>query len=128
MTRRYGRAPRGQRAEAAVPHERWKTSTFIARLRNNGIVAPFVFDCAMNGAIFRHYIREQLGATLLYLPAYSPDLNPIKMLFAKLKHLLRTASARTINALWDTLGLCLERFPPEGYARCLRHCGYGHPR
>lgn len=158
MTRRYGRAPRGQRAEAAVPHGHWKTSTFIAGLRNNGIVAPFVFDCAMNGAIFRQYIREQLGptlrpgdvvvmdnlsshkvtgirelieargATLLYLPAYSPDLNPIEMLFAKLKHLLRTASARTINALWDTLGLCLERFPPEECARYLRHCGYGHPR
>ena len=63
MTRRYGRAPRGQRAEAAVPRGHWKTSTFIAGLRNNGIVAPFVFDCAMNGAIFRQYIREQLGPT-----------------------------------------------------------------
>jgi len=158
MTRRYGRAPRGQRAEAAVPHGHWKTSTFIAGLRNDGIVAPFVCDCAMNGAIFRQYIREQLGPTLrpgdvvvmdnlfshkvtgirelieacgaklLYLPAYSPDLNPIEMLFAKLKHLLRTASARTIHALWDTLGLCLERFPAGECARYLRHCGYGHPR
>lgn len=158
MTRRHGRAPRGQRAHAAVPHGHWKTSTFIAGLRNDRIVAPFVFSGAMNGLIFRHYIAEQLGptlrpgdvvvmdnlsahkvsgirelieargATLLYLPAYSPDLNPIELLFAKLKHLLRTASERTIDALWTTLGLCLDRFSPDECARYLQHCGYGHSR
>lgn len=156
MTRRYGRAPRGERAQAAVPHGHWKTSTFVAGLRHNGIVAPMVFDGAMNGLIFRHYISEQLaptlrpgdvvvmdnlsahkvsgirelieaqGASLLYLPAYSPDLNPIELMFAKLKHLLRSASARTIDALWTTLGSCLDRFAPDECARYLRHCGYGH--
>jgi transposase len=155
MARRYGRAPRGQRARAAVPHGHWKTSTFIAGLRSDGIVAPFVFDGAINGAIFRQYVEDQLaptltpgdvvvmdnlpahkvtgireliearGAILLYLPPYSPDLNPIELLFAKLKHLLRSAAARTIDRLWTTLGACLERFAPDECRRYLRHCGYG---
>lgn len=155
MTRRYGRAPRGERAVAAVPHGHWKTSTFVAGLRADGIVAPMVMDRAMNGAIFRHYVESQLapalrpgdvvvmdnlaahkvagiraaieraGACLLYLPAYSPDLNPIELLFAKLKHLLRSAAARTIASLWDTLGRCLDRFPPDECRRYIQHCGYG---
>lgn len=157
MTRRYGRAPRGRKAVAAVPHGHWKTSTFVAGLRADGIVAPLVFDGAMNGTIFRHYVETQLGpalrpgdvvvmdnlaahkvagvraaieargATPLYLPAYSPDLNPIELMFSKLKRLLRSAAARTVGALWDALGSCLNRFPPSECRAYIRHAGYGHP-
>ena len=157
MTRRYGRAPRGQKAHAAVPHGHWRTSTFVAALRTDGIIAPFVFDGAMNGAIFRFYVETQLapalhrgdvvvmdnlaahkanvirdliearGAILLYLPAYSPDLNPIELVFAKLKHLLRSAAERTIDRLWTTLGTCLNHFHPSECANYIRHCGYGQP-
>ena len=152
MTRRYGRAPRGQRACAAVPHGHWKTSTFVAGLRASGIVAPFVFDRAMNGAIFRQYVRQLLaptlapgdvvildnlaahkvtgvrhliearGASLLFLPAYSPDLNPIELMFAKLKTLLRSAGARTIERLWTDLGTCLGHFSADECSRYVRHC------
>lgn len=155
MARRYGRSPRGTKAVAAVPHGHWKTSTFVAGLCSTGIVAPFVFDRAMNGDIFRRYVREQLapllrpgdtvvmdnlsahkvsgiadlierqGATLLYLPAYSPDLNPIELLFAKLKNLLRSAAARTVDALWNALGQCLTAFSPDECRRYIRHAGYG---
>jgi transposase len=157
MTRRYGRAPRGHKAHAAVPHGHWRTSTFVAALRTDGIVAPFVFDGAMNGAIFRFYVETQLAPTLrrgevvvmdnlaahkvsgirdlleargaiaLYLPAYSPDLNPIELVFAKLKHLLRSAAERPVDQLWTTLGTCLHRFCPGECERYIRHCGYGHP-
>jgi transposase len=157
MARRFGRAPRGQKAVAAVPHGHWKTSTFVAGLRTEGVVAPMVFDGAMGGAIFRHYVDTQLGptlrpgdvgvmdnlaahkvagvrnaieargATLLYLPAYSPDLNPIELLFSKLKRLLRSAAARTVDALWNILGTCLERFPPSACRAYIRRSGYGHP-
>ena len=156
MARRYGRSPRGQPCRAAVPHGHWKTSTFIAGLRSDGIVAPLVFDGAMNAEIFRHYIGEILaptlapgdvvvmdnlpahkgaaigqliearGARLLYLPAYSPDLNPIELMFAKLKHLLRSAAARSVGRLWNVLGECLSKFTPGECARYLTHCGYGH--
>ena len=155
MTRAYGRSPRGQPCRAAVPYGHWKTSTFVAALRANGITAPFVFDGAMNADIFRQYVRDMLaptlrpgdvvvmdnlpahknqtirdliearGASLRYLPAYSPDLNPIELVFAKLKHLLRSAEVRTVDRLWTTLGQCLQRFPPAECARYLRHCGYG---
>ena len=160
MARRYGRSPRGTKAVAAMPHGHWKTSPFVAGLCvaglcSTGIVAPFVFDCAMNGDIFRRYLRDQLapllrpgdtvimdnlaahkvsgvadliearGATLLYLPAYSPDLNPIELLFAKLKSLLRTAAARTVETLWDTLGQGLAAFSPDECSRYIRHAGYG---
>ena len=157
MTRRYGRAPRGQKAHAAVPYGHWRTSTFIAGLRTDGIVAPLVFDGAMNGDIFRFYVETRLAPTLrrgdvvvmdnltahkvsgirdllkargaiaLYLPAYSPDLNPIELVFAKLKHLLRSAAERTIDKLWTALGTCLRRFHPNECERYIRHCGYGHP-
>jgi transposase len=156
MTRRYGRSPRGQPCRAAVPHGHWKTSTFIAGLRSDASVAPLVFDGAMNAEIFRDYIGEMLaptlavgdvvvmdnlpahkgvaireliearGATLLYLPAYSPDLNPIELMFAKLKNLLRSAAARSVDRLWTVLGDCLRQFTPAECARYLRHCGYGH--
>lgn len=156
MARRYGRSPRGRPCRAAVPHGHWKTSTFIAGLRADGIVAPLVFDGAMNAEIFRYYIDEMLaptllpgdvvvmnnlpahkgaairaliearGATLLYLPPYSPDLNPIELMFAKLKHLLRSAAARSIDRLWTVLGDCLKHFSPAECMRYSRHCSYGH--
>jgi transposase len=155
MTRRYGRAPRGQRLLASVPHGHWKMTTFVGALRHDGITAPFVIDAAMNGAIFLAYVEQVLaptlhpgdivvmdnlpahkvagvkeaiearGATLRYLPPYSPDLNPIELAFAKLKSLLRKAEARTINTLWDVIGKLLDLFPPEECANYFAHDGYG---
>jgi transposase len=155
MTRRYGRAPRGQRLVAPVPHGHWKTSTFVAGLRARGLTAPLVVDGAMNGDIFRAYVEQVLaptlapgdlvvvdnlgshkvagvreaiearGANLVYLPPYSPDLNPIEQAFAKLKALLRKIAARTVAALWDALGDILKRFTPQECANYLANAGYG---
>jgi transposase len=154
MARRYGRAPRGQRALDAVPHGHWKTTTVVAALRADGITAPLVLDGAINGESFLAYVRQFLapalrpgdvlvmdnlpshkvagvreaieaaGATLRYLPPYSPDLNPIEQVFAKLKALLRSEAARTVEALWAAIGHLLARFPPAECARYLAHCGY----
>jgi transposase len=155
MARTRGRSLRGQRLRAAVPHGHWKTSTFVAALRSDGITAPFVIDGAMNGRIFRTYVEEVLaptlskddlviidnlgshkvpgvreaiearGANLLYLPAYSPDFNPIEQVFAKLKQLLRTAAARTVTDLWSAIGRLLDRFPAQECANYFANCGYG---
>lgn len=154
MTRRYGRAPRGQRLVAAVPHGHWKTSTFVAGLRTSGLTAPLVIDGAVNGDIFRAYVEQVLaptlqpgdvvildnlashkvtgvreavearGATLVYLPPYSPDLNPIEQAFAKLKALLRKIAARTVASLWDALGDLLDRFTAHECANYLANAGY----
>ena len=154
MTRRYGRALRGKRLVAPVPHGHWKTSTFVAGLRTTGLTAPLVVDGAMNGDIFRAYVEQVLaptlvpgdivildnlgshrsdkvrlaietrGASLLYLPPYSPDLNPIEQAFAKLKALLRKIAARTICALWDALGDIVARFTPQECANYLANAGY----
>lgn len=154
MARRYGRAPRGQRVIAAVPHGHWKTSTFVAALRTSGLTAPLVVDGAMNGAIFRAYVEQILaptlspgdtvimdnlashkvagvreaiearGAKLVYLPPYSPDLNPIEQAFAKLKTILRKIAARTLATLWDALGDSLTRFSPQQCANYLANDGY----
>lgn len=154
MARIRGRSPRGQRLYAAVPHGHWKTSTFVAALRSDGITAPFVIDCAMNGVIFRTYVEtvlapaladgdivimdnlashkvagvreaiEACGASLLYLPAYSPDLNPIEQAFAKLKGLLRAEAARTVDDLWCAIGRFLDRFSPDECQNYLENCGY----
>ena len=154
MTRRYGRAPRGQRLVAAVPHGHWKTSTFVAGLRTSGLTAPLVVDGAMNGDIFRAYVEQVLaptlkpgdivildnlsshkvagvrelieakGANFVYLPPYSPDLNPIEQAFAKLKALLRKAAARTIARLWDALGDMLGRFTHQECTNYLINAGY----
>jgi transposase len=155
MTRGYGRSPSDQRLVAAVPHGHWRTTTFIAGLRQTGIVAPLVLDGPMTGAAFRAYVEQSLapvlapgdvvvldnlaahkvdgvrqaiaaaGATILYLPAYSPDLNPIEQLFAKLKALLRKAAARTKDQLWSIIGRLLDASPATECANYLRHCGYG---
>ena len=154
MARRYGRAQRGARVVAAVPHGHWKTTTFLAALRHDGITAPCVFDGAINGTRFLAYVEQALaptlrpgdivvldnlrahkvngvraaieaaGAELLYLPPYSPDLNPIELAFAKLKALLRTAARRTVDALWHALGHALDAFSPAECARYLAHAGY----
>jgi transposase len=155
MTRLRGRSPRGEPLHAAAPHGHWHTTTFVAGLRADGLVAPLVLDGAMNGAAFLAYVEQFLaptlqpgdvvvmdnlsshkvagvratiqarGAELLYLPPYSPDLNPIEQVFAKLKHLLRSAAARTKAALWTAIGKLLERFSPDECLRYIRHAGYG---
>jgi transposase len=157
MTRRMGRAPRGQRLVAAVPYGHWKTSTFVAALRSSGLTAPLVVDGAMNGEIFRAYVEQVLaptlepgdivildnlsshkvagihdaiearGASIVYLPPYSPDLNPIEQAFAKLKALLRKLAARTLSRLWHGLGNLLIRFTPRECANYLTAAGYGLP-
>jgi transposase len=154
MSRRYGRAPRGERLIGSVPHGHWKTTTFVAALRAGGMTAPLVIDGAMNGDWFVAYVEqllvptlkpgdvvvmdnlsshkrvrvrqaiEEAGGTLLFLPPYSPDLNPIEQAFAKLKALLRKAGERTVEGLWSFLGQALDLFAPEECRNYLRHCGY----
>lgn len=154
MARLRGRCARGTRLVAAVPHGHWKTSTFIAALRADGLTAPFVLDGAINGEAFVAYVEQVLaptlrpgdivvldnlsshkvagvreaiesrGASLLYLPPYSPDLNPIEQVFAKLKQLLRKAAARTVTTLWDAIGDLLHRFSPQECQNYLANSGY----
>ena len=155
MTRLYGRAPKGERLVACVPHGHWHTTTFVAGLRTTGIVAPLVLDGPMNGEAFLAYTEQMLapclqpgdvlvmdnlpahkvagvaeavrqaGASVLYLPAYSPDLNPIEQVFAKLKTHLRKAAARTQHALYETIKEALQTFRPEEFANYIKHAGYG---
>jgi transposase len=154
MARRRGRCRRGERLVGRVPHGHWKITTFVAGLRCDAVTAPFVIDRPMNGAIFRTYLErcliptlapgdivimdnlpahkvagvretiEAAGARLVYLPPYSPDFNPIEQFFAKLKALLRKAAERSIDALWDRIGLLLDAFSPEECRNYLRHAGY----
>ena len=154
MARLRGRSRSGQRLHAAVPWEHWKTTTFVAGLRVDGLSAPMVLDWAMNGAAFKAYVEQILapslrpgdivvmdnlpshkvdgvrkaikmaGAFLLYLPPYSPDLNPIEQAFAKLKALLRKAAARTIDELWRVIADCLDEFKADECANFLENAGY----
>jgi transposase len=154
MTRLSGWGPKGERLVDAAPAGHWKTTTFVAGLRQDGVIAPFVLDGAMTGAVFRAYVEQMLapallpgdvvvmdnlpahkvagiqeaiqaaGASLLYLPPYSPDLNPIEQLFAKLKALLRKAATRTKEALWATIGELLDRFSAKECQNYLSNCGY----
>ena len=154
LLRRYGRAPRGARVHDHAPCGRWQTSTFLAALRVTGLTAPGVFDGAIDGESFRAYIDQILvptlqpgdiviadnlgahkvagiqraiqaaGATLWYLPPYSPDLNPIELCFAKLKALVRTARCRRTETLWPFLGECLAHFSPDECRNYFLHCGY----
>lgn len=154
MARRYGWSPKGERLIDAAPFGHWRTTTFIAGLRSTGIIAPMVLDGPMTGETFRAYveqflapalspgdvvvldnlpahkvagIREALtavGASILYLPPYSPDLNPIEQVFAKLKALLRKAAARTRDALWDTIGRLLPAFSPQECRNYIENSGY----
>jgi putative transposase len=154
MVRRYGRAPCGERLVAGAPHGHWQTSTFLAALRQDKLTAPCVFDGAINGETFLAYVEqvlvptlesddivimdnlgshkvagvreaiEAVGATLLYLPPYSPDLNPIEQLFAKLKALLRKAAARTFEALLAAIAAALGAFTSSECANYLANAGY----
>ena len=154
MARRTGRSPRGQPLVMPVPFGHWTTTTFVAALRADGLTAPTVIDGAMTGELFEAYVRQQLvptlrpgdvvvmdnlsshkragvrraieaaGAALVFLPPYSPDLNPIELAFAKLKGLLRKAGRRTVEGLWSFLGQALDAFSPQECQNYIRHCGY----
>lgn len=155
MTRTRGWCSRGTPLLAQVPHGRWRTLTLLAGLRQNAVVAPCVVDGPINGRLFTAWVEQSLvptlrprdvvvldnlgshkgwrarqavraaGAHLLFLPPYSPDLNPIEMLFAKLKTLFRKADRRTIEEAWREVGHLLDRFPPDECAAYLRNAGYG---
>jgi transposase len=154
MARLRGRAKRGERVVGRVPWGHWKILTFVAGLRQDGVTAPFVIDRAMTRAIFLEYLRrclvptlrpgdivvmdnlpahkgeavrktiEEAGAELRYLPAYSPDLNPIEQAIAKLKAHLRKAQERTIDALWRRIGKLIDLFPPHECANFFANSGY----
>jgi transposase len=154
MTRSHGRCQRGQRLVAKVPHGRWKTLTFIAALRCDQLTAPCVLDGPINGRSFRAYVEQvlvptlrpgdivvmdnlgshksrairaairQAGAKRFFLPPYSPDLNPIEQVFAKLKTLLRKAAERTVEATWRRIGKLLDCFTQTECANYLKNAGY----
>lgn len=154
MTPPRGRSPRGTRLEADAPFGKWHTQTFIAGLRCDGLTAPWIVDGAMDGAAFDTYVRTQLAPTLqpgdvvildnlnvhkspraaealaergawfLFLPKYSPDLNPIEMAFAKLKTLLRKAKTRTHDALWQAVGDICNLFTQEECWNYFKDTGY----
>lgn len=154
MIRRYGWGPKSNRVIDDVPHGHWMTTTFVAALRSHGFTAPLVVDGPMNGDIFLAYVQQQLvptlkssdivimdnlsshkrvgvreaiestGATLMYLPPYSPDLNPIELAFSKLKTLLRKAAARTSEDLSDIIAKVIDEFSPQECINYFKHCGY----
>ena len=154
MTRLRGRAKRGVRLRARAPFGHWRTQTFIAALRCDRLTAPWVIDRPMNRAVFETYVETQLAPTLepgdivildnlashkserakailkergawfLFLPPYSPDLNPIEMAFSKLKAHLRRIGARTIDALWQAVGDICELYSPEECWNYLKAAGY----
>lgn len=154
MIRPRGRSLRGTRLVQRVPHGHWKTTTFLAALRTSGMTAPVVIDGALNGDVFLAYIRQHLaptlqpgdivimdnlsshkragvraaleavGATLLYLPPYSPDFNPIELAFAKFKWLLKSAAERTVSDLWRRCGQLTDQFQEHECRNYFRHCGY----
>ena len=149
-----GWAPRGRRLNAKVPHGRWKTMTFLAALRHDRINAPWFLEGPIDGESFRIYVENVLvptlhpgdiviidnlgshkgkavrqliraaGAKLFFLPKYSPDLNPIEQVFAKLKHLLRKAAARTVETVCAAIGEVLAAFTPQECANYFRNSGY----
>ena len=154
MARRHGRAPRGQRLRAGVPHGHWKTTTFVGALRVGGMTAPMVLDGPMDGAWFLAYVEQVLaptlspgdivvldnlpahkgaavravieaaGASLLFLPPYSPDFNPIENAFSKLKALLRKAAARRVDHLWAAIATAIDAFTPQECANYFAAAGY----
>ena len=154
MTRLRGRAPKGERLIGKVPHGHWKTSTLIAALGLSGVRCSAVLDGAVNAAAFEAFVQQVLvpglrpgdtvildnlsshkrdrtrelieaaGARLEFLPPYSPDLNPIEMVFAKIKQALRSLGCRTREVLWDSIQPVLDAVTPSDAAHCFRHCGY----
>lgn len=155
MTRLRGRSLRGERLNGKAPFGHWGTQTFVAGLKCDGLIAPWVIDAPMNRAIFETYVETQLapalrpgdvvimdnlsshksqqagktirarGAWLLFLPPYSPDLNPIEMAFSKLKAHLRSTAARTIDDLWKAIGNICALFKPEECSNYFSAAGYG---
>ena len=154
MTRLRGRAPVGQRLIAKIPHGHWKTTTLIAALGLSGVICSTVVDGAVNAETFEAFVEQVLlgqlkpgdlvimdnlsshkrsrtwkliqaaGAQVVFLPPYSPDLNPIEMIFAKVKQLLRSLACRTRQALWEAMQSVLDKVSPTDAANCFRHCGY----
>lgn len=154
LVRRFGRGLPGERVHDHAPDSRWHTTTFLAGLRTTGLTAPAVFDGPIDGASFHAYVEQVLvptltpgdivlcdnlschkspsvraaidaaGAHLIFLPKYSPDLNPIELCFAKLKTILRALRCRTHEAVTAALAACLPRFLPRECANYFRHCGY----
>ncbi len=154
MTRLRGRAPRGERLIDKIPHGHWQTTTLIAALGIKGMRCSTVVDGAVNGDIFEAFVEQVLvpelrsgdvvimdnlsshkrrrireliedaGAHLVFLPAYSPDLNPIELIFAKIKQLLRSMACRTRDALWKAMQAVLDQITPSDAINCYKHCGY----
>ena len=154
MARRYGRAARGQRCRAPVPHGHWKTTTFVGALRRSGMTAPMTLDGAMHGAAFLAYVEQVLaptlkpgdivvmdnlnvhrgdavreaiqsaGAELRFLPPYSPDLNPIEMAFSKFKACLKRRAARTVTELWDAIAQAVSAYTPNECQNYFAAAGY----
>ena len=154
LVRTYGRSDCGARCVGFAPQGHWKVMTAVAAVRLDGLMAPFTIDCPMDGEIFGVYVQQVLvptlrdgdvvvmdnltahkrplikrlieaaGATVLYLPPYSPDFNPIEMIWSKVKRLLRTIAARTIDALHDAFGQAFAAVTPEDIRGCFQHCGY----
>ena len=154
MARRHGRCARGERLRVGVPHGHWKTTTFVAGLRSRGIAAPFVLDGPINRIAFETYVdkvlvpelepgdivimdnlsshkgprvREMIeaaGATLLFLPPYSPDFNPIENAFSKLKAHLRKAAERTVDGLWNAIGRVIDLFTLAECRNFFKAAGY----
>lgn len=154
MVRRHGRSPKGQRLRAGAPHGHWKTTTFVAGLRNTGMIAPMVIDGPINRDAFTAYVEQVLvpelkpgdivimdnlsshkapavqeaikaaGAELRFLPPYSPDFNPIEKAFSKLKAHLRKAAERTIHGLWSAIGRIVDLYAPQECANYFSACGY----
>ena len=154
MARTHGRAPRGERLRAPIPRGHWRTTTLVAGLRDTGVVAPVVPDGPIDGAALRAYVDrvpvpelrpgdavvmdnlgshkgagvrravEAAGASLLYLPPYSPEFNPIENAFAKLKAALRKGAARTVEAPWTAIGRIVETFTPAERANYFAAAGY----
>lgn len=154
MIRLRGRAPRGERLVDKTPHGHWKTTTLIAALGISGMRCSTVVDGAVNGDVFEAFVEQVLipelrkgdvvimdnlsshkrerirkliegvGARLVFLPPYSPDLNPIELIFAKVKQLLRSMAHRTRDALWNAMQSVLDQVSPADAANCYKHCGY----
>jgi transposase len=154
MTRAYGRSRKGQRLRATVPYGRWQTTTFLGAMRASGFIAPLCVEGAINGEIFAAWVEQHLvrelrpgdvvvmdnlsshksprvtqaiaaaNAEVRYLPAYSPDLNPIELAFSKFKKLLRDGAERTTEKLWQLCGRVLDLFHESECRNYLRHCGY----
>ena len=154
MARSHGRSPKGERLRMGVPHGHHKTTTLIAGLRLSGMVAPMVLDGPVNSTWFEAYVGQILvpelrrgdvvimdnlsshkrasvramveaaGATIMFLPPYSPDFNPIEKAFARLKAMLRKAAERTVAGLWDLIGQLVDIFQPAECANYFNSCGY----